>query len=125
MASKTMIGTMIGEAITSNAAYITSYAALTTLIIIAMVVKSRKRKETFMRWKQDKLNILGIFQRTWEENEDEFLQQLWEENQRLAGENKALKKSVENIPFFSRLALIALLFGIFIGFKASKKPNNE
>lgn len=125
MASKTIIGTMIGEAITSNAAYITSYAALTTLIIIVMLVKSRKRKETFMRWKQDKINILGIFQRTWVENEDEFLQQLWEENQRLGNENKALRKSVKEMPFFARLTVIALILGVFIGFKAAKKPDDK
>jgi hypothetical protein len=97
------------------------YAFFMTFAMIIIIVKSIKRKKRFIKWKEDEINILGLFKRKYERNEDEFLQQLWEQNQLLENENKMLKKSIKDLPNMSGIALIMFSFGLWVGSKISKK----
>lgn len=115
MESKTTIGMMIKELIIMNAVAITWYAVLTTLIIILLLMISRKRKREYIQKKEERINFFGIYQATYSPNDDAFLKELWAENQRLEGENKAFKKTLKRVPLLERLSVLALFLGVFIG----------
>ncbi len=96
------------------------YALGLSLALIIIIIRSRKKRHKFMLWKKDTINIF-IFKREWEANNDAFIQQLWDENQRLVKENALLKK--RNLMAFGYMMLIlgiALISGLFKKDKSQK-----
>lgn len=108
------MGEIIRTILINNIEWIALYASIATLVSITLIVKSRKTQKTFVKWKKDKINILGIFTREWEVDEDEFLNDLLSENQRLELEVNLLKKE---LPI--KNALVLLLFVIGLSFPGS------
>jgi hypothetical protein len=109
------MGEMIKTILINNVDLIAWYASITTLVIITLIVRNRKTKKTFVKWKKDKINILGIFTREWEVNEDEFLNDLFSENQRLEREVNLLKKQLKSASLIHALGLLLFVIGLIFG----------
>lgn len=91
-------------------------AAITVIAIIAMYNR-KKSVLKYKTWKSDTISIFG-FKREWVANEDDLLQQLWDENQRLEGEVKVLTEKYKNLSFaLFFMALLAIVFGYFFSRK--------
>jgi hypothetical protein len=82
------------------------YAVIITIIVILRIWNLRKKKNSYLTWKKDKVNLY-FFSREWERNEDVVLQQLFDENIRLENELKVLKKDHTKISL-AFLILLAL-----------------
>jgi hypothetical protein len=91
----------------ANAWAILWYALCATLTIIVMIHSRLKSRKKYATWKTDRLNLV-TFERTWERSDDELLQQLFDENQRLASENKLLKQEKSKLE--TRVFIILLVF---------------
>jgi len=119
------MGEMIKTILINNIEWIALYASIATLAIIVLIVKSRNRQKTFVKWKKDKINILGIFTREWEVNDDEFLNELFSENQRLELEVNLLKKQLKSASLIHALGLLLFVIGLIIGgfYSRSNKKN--
>lgn len=91
-------------------AWIMLYALFTTLAIIIIITRKNKRKRKYIDWKRDVLTI-PLFKREWERNDDDLLNELFSENERLTKENKILKQDLTNR---SIVNLILLIFIVFI-----------
>lgn len=99
--------TEVSAFIEANAWAILWYALCATLTIIVMTHSRLKSRKKYATWKTDRLNLF-IFERTWERSDDELVQQLFDENQRLASENKLLKQEKSNLE--TRVFIVLLIF---------------
>jgi hypothetical protein len=97
----------VSSLIQANAWIILWYAVCATLAIIVMTHSRLKSRKKYATWKTDRLNLF-IFERTWERSDDELVQQLFDENQRLASENKLLKQEKSNLE--TRVFIVLLVF---------------
>jgi hypothetical protein len=104
---KTIEITAVSALIEAHAWTILWYALCATLTIMVMVHSRLKSRKKYATWKTDRLNLI-IFERTWERSDDELLQQLFDENQRLASENKLLKQEKSKLE--TRVFIVLLVF---------------
>jgi uncharacterized membrane protein len=93
------------------------YSASTTLTIIIMMVNRKKTKHRYMTWATEQIH-LGVWSRTYEIKPDEFIEQLWDENENRGKQIAILKEehsALKRLNFFLRvLAIIAFIIGIVI-----------
>ena len=82
----------------------------TIAVMVIMVIDKKKRRDKYMVWKKQTLNLV-IYSKEWERTDDAVLQQLFDENQRLENENKLLKKEKSKLSF---VLLLSTIFSIFI-----------
>ncbi|MFZ4739557.1 MAG: hypothetical protein ACOYLE_00145 [Bacteroidales bacterium] len=82
---------------------------LETLVIIIILIISTKKKKRFRVWKKDTLDLV-VYKREWEHNTDEFINELFSENEKLESENKLLKRQFKKV---SILFLIVLIIDFF------------
>lgn len=98
------------------------YAALTTLALIVIMVKKRKKTERYNMWKQnitDTFNFV-VFKRKFEPpNSDELLEEVWSENQRLEKEVAECRNEVKHLAsdnvFWRSATRMIFLIGILLG----------
>ena len=99
---------MITEILKEHIFWISWYALSVTFIAIISISIKKSRKKRFIYWKKTKINLLGV-SREWEQSEDELLNELFSENERLELELKLLKKEVTNIS----IRVFAVVFILF------------
>jgi hypothetical protein len=73
-----------------------------------MIHSRQKSRKKYATWKTDRLNLF-IFERTWERSDDVLVQQLFDENQRLASENKLLKQEKSKLETHVFIVLLVFL----------------
>jgi hypothetical protein len=69
---------------------------IATIGFITMVINRWVRKRKYTYWKKETLN-LGIYTREWEKTEDDLCIELFDDNERLTAENKALKRQYKHL----------------------------
>jgi len=109
----------IKNLINENIFFVISYMLCTTVVIIIMAINISKRKKRYITWKKDTLNLL-VFTREWERNDDKFIEELFNENEKLSLENKILNKEYTKL---SIIALIVIILHILL--LKIKKPINR
>lgn len=67
-----------------------------TIGFITMIINRWVKKRKYTYWKKETLN-LGIYTREWEKTEDDLCIELFDDNERLTAENKALKKQYKHL----------------------------
>ena len=117
----TETNTIIGELAkaTSNLATlypikITSIAMTSILFNIIIVIARLKSRRRYIDWKDRTINFLGVWKESWERNNDEVLNQLFDDNIRLEKENKLLKKQYNNQSMWLIIGLFVLLIFGFL-----------
>lgn len=96
------------EIVRVNMSFVIIYAFIATFAIIITIATTAKRKRKYMVWKKDTVNLY-VFKREWERNDDEFLEELFLENDRLTKENKLLKEKVSDLSFISTILLMIMV----------------
>jgi len=95
-------------------AFITLYALASTLVMIIIATNTRKKKKRYMILKNEKINVFGLWNREYEASPDVFMQQLFDENERLEKLVKVLRSEKTNLSiahaFTIFLFIIAMLF---------------
>jgi hypothetical protein len=84
------------------------YAICITVFLFFQLIDKRKKRTQYKVWKRESIN-LGFYKREYERSEDAFIQQLWDENDKLRNENKFLKKENSKIGIIAALFLLAYL----------------
>jgi hypothetical protein len=97
---------IIEDVINKYALEIALYALCTTFIITILVAKKVTKKNKYIAWKRDTINLY-VFKREYERNDDELLIELFNENRRLDAELKMSKKQYTNL---SILVVIVVFF---------------
>lgn len=112
---------MIGNTDIVSDSFIIEYKTLIVLIAttsvlvnIIVLIATEKRKKRYIEWKETKINIFGWYQRTWERNDDKFMNELFDDNIRLEKENNLLKKRYTNLSISVTLILVISLIGIVL-----------
>lgn len=101
------IGRLIIETLRANALWIAFAALLSTVAVAIMIRDALKRRNKYRYWTKDTINLV-VFTREWARTEDELLIELFERNQRLEAENKALRKQ------YSQLSLVVVVWVVIL-----------
>lgn len=96
------------------------YNIVITLLIASNTAIRLKKTAKYRRLRKQTVTFFILLKEEFEISDDDFVKQLWEENQRLENEVKVLKKDFNKISLFSVLMLIMF----YIGQKFKPAENN-
>lgn len=94
--------------------YIISYIAIITFAITIIAIRSVTRKKTYMRLRERKIAFLGIWSEIHTSEDDKFIIDLLEDNERMSQEIKLLKDKYDRLSFSSGLLAFSVLLILFI-----------
>lgn len=98
----------IRKIISENPLLIFGYLICITIFLLFQISDKYKKKSKYKVWKRESIN-LGFYKREYERNDDLFIQQLWDENSKLAEENKLLKIEKSKLALGGILMLFILI----------------